>query len=151
MPAAVLSVFDMFNTMEESVRQEAAHLVEYMYCPEGEDEMCCKRHVTSKQQMWLAMQMYEKAKCMKKPYRWGRLAIGTYGPILAHLVFWGSGMPLQLTQAARYGWHEVPAGGSQNKLTRLRIKEKGSKEGLPPILLKVSQQLQDFLLHGVSS
>jgi len=32
--AAVLSVFDMFNTMEESVRQEAAHLVEYMYCPE---------------------------------------------------------------------------------------------------------------------
>ncbi|KAF5832849.1 hypothetical protein DUNSADRAFT_11151, partial [Dunaliella salina] len=31
--AAMLSVFDLFNTMEESVRQESAHLVEYMYCP----------------------------------------------------------------------------------------------------------------------
>jgi len=33
--AALLSVFDLFNTMEEDFRVEAAGLVEYMYCPEG--------------------------------------------------------------------------------------------------------------------
>ena len=33
--AALLSVFDLFNTMDESFRMEAASLTEYMYCPEG--------------------------------------------------------------------------------------------------------------------
>lgn len=35
LPAGILSVFDMFNTMDDDFRQEAAALVEYMYCPEG--------------------------------------------------------------------------------------------------------------------
>lgn len=33
--AAMMSVFEMFNAMEDAFRQEACKLVEYMHCPEG--------------------------------------------------------------------------------------------------------------------
>jgi hypothetical protein len=38
--AAMMSVFDLFNTMEDEFRLESAQLVEYVYCPEGKMLIC---------------------------------------------------------------------------------------------------------------